>query len=169
MRDGNMNRKGKIMKTLTKVTVMAIATLCATAAASADYKVKRTLKLSAQATDVWHLIGDFCDIDDWHPDVRACSLKVRDGALIRVLTNVNGEERTQKRIAHEAGLSYTYKTVSSPLPVENFISTLSVESLENSLIAWSVNFSSDDPAMEQVVVDEIEAGLATIEKLIDAR
>ena len=69
----------------------AASLLCATAAWPADFQVKRSLELPASTPQVWHLIGDFCDIDDWHPDVSACALKVVDGALVRVLTMGAGD------------------------------------------------------------------------------
>ena len=76
---------------------------------------------------------------------------------------------TQKRIAREEGLSYTYKTVSSTLPIEKFTATLSVQPGENLLIEWIANFSSDDPKMEDVVVGDIEAGLSAIESILASR
>lgn len=154
------------MTSLKKAPLTVVCLLCATAAWSADYKVKRSLDLPTSPTETWHLIGDFCDIDDWHPEVRACSLKVVEGRLVRVLTTNAGDEITQQRIAQEAGLSYTYRTVSSSLPIENFTATLSIEPFGNSRVEWSANFTSDDPEMEQYVVDEIEAGLAAIESLL---
>ncbi|MBW4709517.1 SRPBCC family protein [Roseobacter sp. YSTF-M11] len=156
------------MTIIAKVSATAISLLSATTAWAADYKVKRSLELQSSPTRAWHTIGDFCDIDDWHPKVSGCSLKVMDGSLVRVLTLEGGDEVTQKRIAQEAGLSYTYKTVRSSSPVENHTATLSVEPLGKPLIEWSANFSSDDPAMEQVIVDEIEAGLAAIDLLLAA-
>ena len=157
------------MKHMMKIAATTVSALGATAAWSADYQVKRSLELSAPAAEVWHLIGDFCDIDDWHPDVSACALKVVDGSLVRVVTTNAGDEIVQKRIAEEPGLSYTYKTVSSTLPVEGFTGTLSIEPFGKPLIMWSGRFSSDDPAMEQVIVDEIEAGMSAIEGILSAR
>lgn len=157
------------MSFITKLSFTTLCLLGATAAWSADYKVKRSLEIPSASTQVWQLIGDFCDIDDWHPNVNACSLKVVDGSLARILTTDTGQEFTQKRIAFEPGLSYTYKTVSSSLPVENFTATLSIEPGEISRIEWSTNFSSDDPAMEQVIVDEIAAGLSAIERTFASR
>ena len=83
--------KGKFMTLISKSSIAVISLLCATSASSADYKVKRSLELPIQSTAVWHLIGDFCDIDDWHPNVQACALKVMDGSLVRVLTMDDGK------------------------------------------------------------------------------
>lgn len=123
----------------------------------------------AVGEEVWHLIGDFCDIDDWHPKVSSCALKVMDGSLVRVLTTDNGDQVTHKRIAQEDGLSYTYKTISPALPIEKFTATLSVQPGENLLIEWIANFTSDDPAMERVVVEDIEGGLSAIKNIMTSR
>ena len=157
------------MSSLIKFSVTTASLLCATTALAADYQVKRSLEVPSETSQVWHLIGDFCDIDDWHPAVSACALKVMDGSLTRVLTMDTGEQVIQKRIAQEEGLSYTYRTVSSALPIEKFTATLSVQPGENLLIEWIANFSSDDPAMENAVVADIEAGLSAIRNIFTAR
>lgn len=157
------------MKLILKTVLTASVALCATAAASADYQVKRTLEISSPATEAWNQIGDFCDIDDWHPGVNACSLKVVDGSLTRVLTTNDGAEIVHKRIAEEPGLSYTYKTVSSSMPIEKFTATVSIEPFDRPLIMWIARFSSEDPAMEQVIVDEMEAGIAAMNNMLNAQ
>ncbi|WP_371225410.1 SRPBCC family protein [Roseovarius sp. 2305UL8-3] len=157
------------MKLVLKIATTAISALCATTALSADYTIKRSLELPYPAVEIWNLIGDFCDVDDWHPSINACSLKVDEGSLVRLITTNDGDVITQKRIAEEPSLSYTYRTVSSSLPVESFTATLSIEPFEKPLIMWSASFSSDDPATEQAVVTEMEAGLAAIETILSAR
>ena len=157
------------MTSIVKFSTIATSLLCATAAWPADFQVKRSIELQSATPQVWHLIGDFCDIDDWHPNVSSCALRVMDGSLVRVLTTETGDKKIQKRIAREEGLSYTYKTVNSLLPIEKFTATLSVQPGENLLIEWIANFSSDDPDMERVVVGDIEAGLSAIENIPASR
>ena len=127
------------MTSIAKFSGIAASLLCATAAWPADFQVKRSLELPASTPQVWHLIGDFCDIDDWHPKVSSCALKVMDGSLVRVLTT------------------------------DKFTATLSVQPGENLLIEWIANFSSDDPAMERVVVEDIEGGLSGIKNIMTSR
>lgn len=154
------------MTFLPKFPAIAAGLLCATTAWPADFQVKRSLELPTSTARVWQLIGDFCDIDDWHPKVSSCALKVMDGSLVRVLTMDTGDQTIQKRIAQEEGLSYTYRTVSSSLPIENFTATLSVQPGESLLIEWIANFSTDDPEMERIVIDDIETGLSAIESSV---
>ena len=157
------------MTSILKFLATATSLLSATASWSADFQVKRSLEVDASSSEVWRLIGDYCDIDDWHPDVASCALKVRDGSLVRVLKTTSGDEVVHKRIAREEGLSYTYQTVETSLPIGRFTGTLSVQPGEVLLIEWVANFSSEDPAMEEYVVAEIEAGLTAIHSLIGAR
>ena len=157
------------MTSIAKFSVTTAALLCATAAASADFQVKRSMEVFSPMPEVWRLIGDFCDIDDWHPNVKACALKVMDGSLVRVLTMDTGDQVTQKRIAREEGLSYTYATVSPSSPIERYTGTLSIQPGEKLLVEWIVNFSSDDPAMESLVVGKIERGLSAIESMVASR
>lgn len=157
------------MTSLPKFSAIAAGMLCATTAWPADFQVKRSLELPTSTPQVWQLIGDFCDIDDWHPKVSSCALKVMDGSLARVLTIDTGDQMIQKRIAQEEGLSYTYRTVSSSLPIENFTATLSIQPGESLLIEWFANFSTDDPAMERIVVNDIETGLSAIESSVTSQ
>ncbi len=152
------------MKLAMMTTFLAFTAFQTTAVWSADYKVQRTLQLSSPATDVWNFAGDFCDIDDWHPAIADCALKVKDGALHRILTTVDGAEFDEKRIAVEAGQSYTYSIISSPLPIENYTATFSIESLNGSLLSWSGSFSSDDPSTEAAIAGIYDAGLSAIER-----
>ena len=147
-----------------KVMVAAIVLGSGASGALADsYTVERSLDLEADSTEVWRVIGDFCDVDDWHPDVSSCSLKVTDGRLHRVLRTVGGGEFVERRIASEAGLSYTYRLVSGPLPVENYTATLSIEPGETTTVTWSARFKSEDAGMEQAVGGLFDKGLAAIE------
>lgn len=159
----NATETGKLMKIRTILTGLAIAA-AATAAVAADYQVTRTLQLSQSTAEVWRVIGDFCDIDDWHPGVDDCKLKTIDGRLHRVLKTGDGGEFVEQRIAAEPTLSYTYRIARSPLPLESYTATLSVEPKNGALVTWSARFSSDDPAMEGTIAALIETGLSGVEK-----
>ena len=141
----------------------ALAACLPFGALAADYEVRRVLELPHQATEVWHVVGDFCDIDDWHPDIAACATRVIDGRLHRVVTTGDGAEWLHQRIASEPGLSYTYRLTNAALPVERYTATFSVEPLDGAVVSWSVRFTSDDPAVEAAVTAFIEAGLAAID------
>ena len=137
-----------------------------TLATAETYKVARSLKTTGSSHDVWKVIGDFCDIDDWHPVIATCDLKVIDGSLHRVLTTADGAEFVEKRIASEQGLSYTYSIVSSPLPLDRYTGTLSVTAGDATTVTWSTNFSTDDPSIEGFIGGVFDAGIAQIEAML---
>lgn len=152
------------MKLIALIAVAGILGLQAPPVRAADYEVTRSLQLPNSVTEVWNEIGDFCDLDDWHPAFKACSLKVIDGRLHRILVTVDGAELMQKRIATEPGLSYTYTTTNSKLPIENYVATFFIEPNDGSLISWSGRFSSDDPEAKAAIAEIYETGLDAIEK-----
>lgn len=151
------------MKPTQLIYAAALSGLIAMPAVSGEYSVRRELQVSAPFTEVWHAIGDFCDIDDWHPAITACATKVIDGKIHRILTTADGGEFVEQRIATEAGLSYTYKITASPLPLQKYTATLSVTPNDGTLISWSARFSSDDPTAETVITGILDDGLASID------
>lgn len=151
------------MRSIKTLAVAAVSSALATSVWAADYNVTRTLQLANASADIWRHVGGFCDVDDWHPGIVECELKVIDGKLHRVLTTETGDRFVEQRIAKERGLSYTYRSSETPLPVDNFIATLSIEPIDGTQVTWSASFSSEDPTMEARVIELIEAGLAGIE------
>ena len=150
------------MKAVKILTGAAVLGALATSAWSADYSVTRTLQLSLYSAEIWRNVGGFCDVDDWHPNVVACELEVIDGKLHRVLSMDDGDRFIDRRIARETGLSYTYKSTETSLPIDKFTSTLSVEPSDGVRVTWSASFSSEDQTMEAKVIELIETGLAGI-------
>ncbi|AVO36832.1 SRPBCC family protein [Pukyongiella litopenaei] len=150
------------MITVLKITLAALAAVSPLAAWAEQYAVERSLQITSSPDAAWNLIGDFCDIDDWHPAVSTCELKVIDGALHRILATTDGAKLVEKRVASEPGHSYTYRITDSPLPVEKYTATLSITRGDSSTITWSGRFSSDDPQSEALIAGIYETGLAAI-------
>lgn len=157
------------MKSISLTSITAISLVWATAALSQEkqYEVTRTLNLSSPVTEVWHVVGDFCDVDDWHPAITACALRVVDGRLHRVLTTQDGAEFIEQRIAVEPGLSYTYRITQSPLPVTRYTATFAVEPLDGTRISWSARFRSNNPEAEAMIGAIFDDGLAAIDAMLD--
>lgn len=151
------------MRQIRALAVSAISSVLATSVWAADYSVSRSLQLAHPSADIWRYVGGFCDIDDWHPGVIGCELKVIEGKLHRVLTTATGDQFVDQRIAKEKGLSYTYRSSEMPLTVDHFVATLSIEPIGGTQVTWSANFSSEDPSIEAKVIKLIESGLAGIE------
>ena len=89
--------------------------------ASAAATISRSVDVRAAARDVWSLIGPFCAIRDWLPPVGQC---IEDGKApsTRILVTKDGKAAfVETQVARtEAEHSYSYKFLTSPLPVSNY-------------------------------------------------
>src|SRR6478609_7840763 len=87
-------------------------------------ELSRSRDIPAAPAAVWALVGDFCAIRLWHPQVQRCILsgdEDDDGirAQLRGLV-VKGGQGTIVEVEterDEAGMSYSYSFIQGPLPV----------------------------------------------------
>ena len=150
------------MKHLCSLSIAACLALTPHQATAETYNIEREITLAGDADEIWQAIGDFCDIDDWHPGISGCALKAREGAVFRRITVGKDAEVWEKLIAVEPGLSYTYRIVESPFPIKRYVATISITRGTPNRITWSGKFKSDDPKMEKAVTKIYENGLAAI-------
>jgi hypothetical protein len=100
----------------------------------------RSVEINAAASDVWAMIGPFCSIQDWHPVVGSCAV---DGNTppTRTLVTVDGTATfvEQETMRDDAAHTYSYAILSGPLPVSDYVGTISVEEASPgvSTITWS--------------------------------
>jgi hypothetical protein len=124
----------------------AIVALGLLAAATAAQAVEsKASKTSSQSVDaVWQKIGDFCGIAQWHPAVAGCQLSA--DKKDRTLTLKGGGTIVEHLIRwSDKNHYYTYKIVSSPLPVDNYESTIRVRAAKSgsgSVITWRGHYSA---------------------------
>ncbi|MBK0398886.1 SRPBCC family protein [Limibaculum sp. M0105] len=126
-------------------------------------RVSRMLRLAATANDVWAEIGDFGALADWHPVVTKCEVDEIDGDTYRVLTTADGARLLEMLV--EAGpRHYTYRITESPLPVDDYRSTLSVvpEPDGGCHVYWGATFEPTDPSADDVVGGIYDAGFEAL-------
>lgn len=156
------------MKYMLPILSAAVLATPAFPSETMSYTVSRSVSIDAGAREVWNVIGDFCDLDDWHPAFVGCALKTREGGGVhRILTMDGGAEFVEKLIATEPGLSYTYSIVEAPVPLERYTGTLSIAPSDPVEVTWSSRFKSADPEMEALVAGVYEAGLAALQAHFD--
>jgi hypothetical protein len=105
-------------------------------------ELQREVEVAASPDEVWRVIGDFCAIADWHPVIASCQIEEQgDGKIQRILmTEDQGILREQLLQIDEAGYSYTYSILESPLPVSGYVSTLGVlegGAPDTAIVVWS--------------------------------
>lgn len=146
--------------------VTAIAALCATPALALE--AKKQVKVDASPDAAWAAIGGFCDISAWHPAVEKCELSAADGKTIRTLSLKGGGTIVEEQVARDdAGRSYTYAILESPLPVDGYQSTIHVVEDGGTVIAWEGTFDAKGaPDADAVAVIEgiYQGGLDSLAK-----
>ena len=121
--------------------------------------VTEDIELNASPNTVWKMIGGFNSLDVWHPvvidsQIQGNGMKPGD---VRVLTLLNGSKITEKLIAlSNTKKAYTYAITDSPLPVMDYVSTLSVSESNKgkTRVEWKSTFNAintpDDEAVETI-------------------
>ena len=125
--------------------------------------------LKAAPDEVWKLIGGFNALPDWHPAVEKSELEEEGsmrrldlaggGTIIEKLTKLDDKERR-----------YSYSIVDSPLPVANYVSTISVkdDGEGNTRVEWSSEFEAEGAAENEamdVVAGIYQAGFDNLKKM----
>ncbi|MBW7963498.1 SRPBCC family protein [Bradyrhizobium sp. BR 10261] len=138
-------------------------------ASAAVATISRSVDVKAAARDVWSLIGPFCAIKDWLPPVGQC---IEDGKApsTRILVTKDGRAAfVETQVArNEAEYSYSYKFLTSPLPVSNYTATIKVTAKANgsSTITWNGSYTPEpgqEKAASEALLGVYEAGLAEIQ------
>ena len=155
------------MKFTQLFAAMAVAAVVASPAFAIE--VKKSVHVDASPADTWAAIGDFCGIANWHPAIAKCEIFQQNKSIMRNLSLNGGGTIIEKQLAwNNAKMSYSYAITESPLPVENYKSTISVKkSKGGSTIVWSGSFKAkgapDDKAKE-VITGVYDGGLASLQK-----
>jgi hypothetical protein len=137
-------------------------------AASAQALESHASKPTSKAVDaVWQKVGDFCGIANWHPAVAKCDLSADKKQ--RTLTLKGGGTIVEQLVSwNDKGHSYTYRILSSPLPVEHYESTLHVRAAKSgagSRISWSGHYTAKgatDADAKKAIDGIYDAGLTAL-------
>jgi len=148
--------------------VAAAAGLVLAASPALALDVSKSVASDAKPEAVWQTIGDFCGIGDWHPAVENCEENDETGAKRRTLTLAGGGGTLVEELVSrdDDAMTYTYKIIEGPLPVQNYESTISVSPEgEGSQIAWKGTFDAkgaSDEEATKVIAGIYESGLKSI-------
>ncbi len=132
-------------------------------------KVNMNTSLNVSPEKLWEMIGGFNALPDWHPAVEKSELE-EEGSVRRLSLAGGGTiiEKLEKIDDNEH--LYSYTIVDSPLPVENYASTIRVkdDGSGNSTVEWSSEFSPKDvPENDAVEVIQgiYHAGFDNLKKM----
>jgi mxaD protein len=144
----------------------------ANANAAGQLKVEKTLEVDASAATVWKMIGDYNHLDVWHPVVVDCTVDNDNNKLgaTRTLTLADGANIIEELVAHsDNDKTYTYSIKESPLPINHYVSTISVRESSDgkSSVTWSTNFNAEgveDAKASEIIAGIYDAGLGALSK-----
>ena len=140
-----------------KKRVVGLLGLCAllSCTAWADHRallvVSEIVEINAKPADVWNFVKRFDGLKDWHPAfAKSEIIQGKDGQLgaVRALTVKDGPTFTEELLAlNEAGMAFTYNIIESPLPLTDYLSSMSVKPNGNggSTVTWTGTFRRKNP------------------------
>jgi len=156
----------KIIKTTLSAALLATAMT----SFAGNLNVSKEVTVNASPDTTWKMIGDFNHLDVWHPVVVGSVLTHGKTNDTRLLTLGNGATITEKQVSrNDTERSYTYAIVESPLPVADYVSTISVTPAADgkSTVTWSSSFDANGGTDEEAVnaiTGIYEAGLNNLDK-----
>tara|TARA_R110002050_G_scaffold269917_2_gene412704 strand:- start:248098 stop:248589 length:492 start_codon:yes stop_codon:yes gene_type:complete len=159
-----------MFNTLIKTTLSAALLATAMTSFAGDLNVSKEITVNASPDTTWKMIGDFNHLDVWHPAIVSSVLTHGKTNDSRLLTLGNGATLTEKQVARdEAARSYSYAIMASPLPVADYVGTISVSAAADgkSTVTWSSSFDANgatDAEAIEVVAGIYEAGLNNLDK-----
>jgi len=139
-----------------RLAVMALFAMAASGSALADppkpLSVTETIEINAPVATVWAAIKDYDGLTNWHPgfakDEIVKGTNNTPGA-VRALTIKDGPTFTEELLAFsEKDHSYQYRIIESPLPLQDYVSTVSVAKGKDgkTVVTWVGNFKRKNPA-----------------------
>jgi len=161
------------------LTFSLIAMLIAPAIVSAHgpsrQKVVKEVQISAPAARVWALIGDFCSISSWNPEVPECSAEPGNAPdTVRTIKLKNGQAIREKLVKHQPdGMTMQYMMLEpnpDALPVNTLGTTLSVREADGggAVMEWKSAFYRSFPGPTPPPELSDEAAIAAISRIVDA-
>lgn len=159
-----------MLKTLIKTTVSAALLATAMTSFAGNLNVSKQVTVNASPDTTWKMIGDFNHLDVWHPVVVSSVLTQGTPNEVRLLTLGNGATITEKQVSRDdAQRSYTYAITESPLPVADYVSTISVSPSADgkSTVTWRSSFDANGVTDEEAVntiTGIYDAGLNNLDK-----
>ncbi|NQZ53072.1 MAG: SRPBCC family protein [Piscirickettsiaceae bacterium] len=162
-----------MLHTIIKTTVTVVLLTSAITSFAGNLTVTKEITVNASPETTWKMVGNFNHLDVWHPVVVASELtqgSSQSAGAVRLLTLGNGATITEKLVANNNALrSYTYAITESPLPISDYVSTITVSAAQDgkSTVTWSSSFDANGATNEEAIntiAGIYDAGLNSLDK-----
>jgi mxaD protein len=156
-----------------RLVVLALFAIAASSSALADppkpLSVTETIEVNAPVAKVWAAIKDYDGLTKWHPGFAKDEIVKGSNntpGAVRALTIKDGPTFTEELLAFsEKDHSYQYRIIESPLPLQDYVATVSVKKGKDgtTVVTWVGNFKRKNPA-ENPPEAESDAGAVNLIK-----
>jgi hypothetical protein len=163
------------MQLAARLVLGAATVLAGGASVASAATLSRRVNVPGTPAQVWSLIGPFCAIERWLPPVGTCT---NDGGRppTRTLVTKDGTATFVERQTARSDRQhfYSYRFVSSPLPVSHYMSTIRVMPGKHmgSTVIWLGRYTpapGKADAAHQALAGIYAAGLAAIRTQANAQ
>ena len=165
-----MHRSVTRRSALRAASALLLSCIAGTAFAAGGNLLSVTEKvdLAAPPAKVWAAIREFNGWQGWHPAIAGTEITKGKGnakGTVRVLTTKDGARITEELLAYDArAQSYRYRITESPLPVDDYVSSISVKKHKNgATVVWTSKFKAKQGTTEadakKVIAGIYRAGL----------
>lgn len=159
-----------------KIVLSASLALLGTAQA-VTLNVVESVLVPFSPAKVWKLVGDFRGLAQWHPVVGATDITKGSNNVpgaVRLVTTKDGAKIIEELMTYDGKKkTMRYRILESPLPVRDYVSTLSVSSAEKGTrIEWKSEFQRtddvDDAKAKEIVAGIYKAGFDGVQDKLKA-
>jgi uncharacterized protein YndB with AHSA1/START domain len=134
-------------------------------------EVHYSTTIDAPADAVWDTLRAFSDLETYFPVFTRSTTDGKGVGATRVLYLADGGEFHERlETLNDEARTLTYRTLRSPLPIENYLGTVKVEDLGEgrSKVEWSCTFDASaevEPSMKEMFANAYRNGIDGLEKL----
>jgi mxaD protein len=127
--------------------------------------IEERAEIEAPPEEVWGTIRSFDRIEEYLPLIESSTVEGEGVGAKRVCVTQDGRQLEERLVARDdQRRRLTYSIVSSPMPMENYLSTVAVEDGRGggSLVSWGVHFDAPEEAaaeLEEGMRQTYQAGL----------
>jgi len=107
-------------------------------------EVKVEEEVEAEVDTIWNIVRDFGGLKKWSAGLESCEVEGSGIGAVRTIKMgpIEIKERLEK--LDEAKRSFSYAIVGGPVPVENYLSTMTISEAgpKRARITWSATFTA---------------------------
>ena len=134
--------------------------------------IKRKITINASPDAIWKVAGDFAGIAEWHPAIASIKMVEGEKEPRRILTLADGAIVDERLIElDDAKYTHTYTILDSPIPLTNYLATISVQPEGGqSRVIWSATYDPNpggEATCEEIVSQVFESGLEALKQQLE--